>query len=103
MTLAESRTTHPLTMTTAEEVAAVREVLVDAGLLTEHVRYAFFAPEEPVKSEVLAGGDCDRRFRVVLLDISTGRSWDTVVSTDSRSVVTRRSTASPRSSTPSSR
>ena len=90
MTLAESRTTHPLTMTTAEEVAAVREVLVDAGLLTEHVRYAFFAPEEPVKSEVLAGGDCDRRFRVVLLDISTGRSWDTVVSTDSRSVVSRR-------------
>ncbi|GEL21996.1 amine oxidase [Pseudonocardia sulfidoxydans NBRC 16205] len=90
MTLAESRTTHPLTMTTAEEVAAVREVLVDAGLLTEHVRYAFFAPEEPAKSEVLAGGDCDRRFRVVLLDIATGRSWDTVVSTDHRSVVSSR-------------
>jgi len=90
MTLAESRTTHPLTMTTPEEAAAVREVLVDAGLLTEHVRYAFFAPEEPAKSEVLAGGDCDRRFRVVLLDIATGRSWDTVVSTDHRSVVSSR-------------
>ncbi|RTL66948.1 MAG: primary-amine oxidase [Pseudonocardiaceae bacterium] len=90
MTLAESRTTHPLTMTTPEEVAAVREVLVDAGLLTEHVRYAFFAPEEPAKSEVLAGGDCDRRFRVVLLDLATGRSWDTVVSTDSRAVVSSR-------------
>ncbi|MGD9986836.1 primary-amine oxidase [Pseudonocardia sp.] len=94
MTLAESRTEsttgHPLTMTTAEEVATVRDVLADAGLLTEHVRYAFFAPEEPTKSEVLAGGDCDRRFRAVLLDISTGRSWDTVVSTRSRSVVSNR-------------
>jgi primary-amine oxidase len=34
MTLAETRTDHPLEMTTAEEVDAVREVLTGAGLLT---------------------------------------------------------------------
>ncbi|GAY11492.1 primary-amine oxidase [Pseudonocardia sp. N23] len=104
MTLAESRTEsatgHPLSMTTAEEVATVREVLVDAGLLTEHVRYAFFAPEEPAKADVLAGGDCDRRFRAVLLDISTGRSFDTVVSTTDRAVVSQRELDPPRDGQP---
>ena len=31
----------------------------------------------------------DRRFRVVLLDLATGRSWDTVVSATTRSVVSQ--------------
>ena len=39
--------THPLAMTTEAEVCTVREVLVEAGLLTDTVRYTFFAPEEP--------------------------------------------------------
>ncbi|GAA4864481.1 primary-amine oxidase [Pseudonocardia benzenivorans] len=104
MTLAESRTSsgtaHPLAMTSAAEVDTVREVLTEAGLLTEHVRYAFFAPEEPPKSEVLAGDECDRRFRAVLLDLATGRSWDTVVSTQTRSVVSQRELDPPRDGQP---
>jgi primary-amine oxidase len=82
--------THPLAMTTAAEVHTVRDVLVEAGLLTDTVRYTFFAPEEPPKDEVLSGGASDRCFRIVLLDLASGRSWDTVVSTDSRSVVSSR-------------
>ncbi|MFT8086157.1 hypothetical protein ACMYMX_23335, partial [Salmonella enterica subsp. enterica serovar Enteritidis] len=75
----EPRTTatHPLAPTTEAEVTVVREVLAAAGLLTEHVRFAFFAPEEPPKSEVLAhpdGADAERSFRAVLLDLGTGRS-----------------------------
>lgn len=81
---------HPLGMTTEAEVTAVREVLDAAGLLTEHVRYAFFAPEEPPKDQVLSGAPTDRRFRVVLLELSTGRSWDTVVSVTTREVVSSR-------------
>jgi primary-amine oxidase len=90
VTLAETRTTHPLELTTAAEVDAVRAALVDAGLLTEHVRFAFFAPEEPPKSAVLDGTATDRRFRAVLLDIATGRSSDTVVSATSGEVVSSR-------------
>ncbi|GAA1394646.1 primary-amine oxidase [Pseudonocardia kongjuensis] len=92
MTAVQPRTAtgHPLGMTTETEVSAVREVLDAAGLLTEHVRYAFFAPEEPPKDEVLAGGPADRRFRAVLLDLSTGRSWDTVVSVTAGELVSSR-------------
>jgi primary-amine oxidase len=89
MTTTENRV-HALAMTTEAEVRAVRDILEGAGLLTEHVRYTFFAPEEPAKSEVLRGETTDRRFRAVLLDLRTGRSWDTVVSVDSHTVVSRR-------------
>jgi primary-amine oxidase len=100
MTTLESRTGHPLQMTTEAEVGAVRAVLVEEGLLTEHVRYAFFAPEEPSKSEVLSGAETDRRFRAVLLDLTTGRSWDTVVSTTTNSVVSSRELDPPRDGQP---
>jgi primary-amine oxidase len=97
MTIAETRaettTAHPLDMATAAEVDRVREVLTAAGLLTETVRFAFFALEEPTKAEVLAhqdGDGVDRRFRAVLLDLATGRSHDTVVSATSGEVVSSR-------------
>jgi primary-amine oxidase len=96
MTTVEDRravTTHPLAMTRGAEVDRVREALAAAGLLTETVRFAFFAPEEPAKAEVLAhadGAPVDRRFRAVLLDLATGRSWDTVVSATSGQVVSSR-------------
>jgi primary-amine oxidase len=85
--------THPLAMTRSAEVDRVREALVAAGLLTDTVRFAFFAPEEPPKAEVLGhadGAPVDRRFRAVLLDLATGRSWDTVVSATSGAVVSSR-------------
>jgi len=99
MTTLENRT-HALALTSAAEVSAVREVLIDAGLLGETVRYTFFAPEEPTKAEVLAGGETDRRFRAVLLDIATGRSWDVVVSVASRSVENSREIAPERDGQP---
>jgi primary-amine oxidase len=89
MTTTENRT-HALSLVTENEVQTVRQVLDDAGMLSDSVRYAYFLPEEPVKSDVLAGDVTDRRFRVALLDLATGRSWDVVVSTDSRSVVSSR-------------
>jgi primary-amine oxidase len=80
---AATETGHPLDMTTEAEVGAVRDILDGAGLLSESIRWAFFAPEEPAKAEVLAhapGTAPDRRFRVVLLDLATGTSRDVVVS-----------------------
>jgi primary-amine oxidase len=80
----QTRTAHPLDLTTAAEVDQVRRLLSDAGLLTEQTRWAFFAPEEPTKDEVQAyrpGAEVDRRFRVVLLDLDTGASRDVLVST----------------------
>lgn len=74
---------HPLAMVTEEEIARVREIAADAGLLDETVRFAFCALEEPEKDVVLAhtrGAEIDRRFRVVLLDLATGRSRDAVIS-----------------------
>jgi len=96
MTLADVRTEHPLAMTTVEEVERVRAALADAGFLGDTVRFAFFLPEEPPKAEVLAfseGSDnrmVDRRFRVALLDLASGRSWDTVVSATNGEVVSSR-------------
>ena len=80
---AATDTGHPLDMTTEHEVGAVRNILDGAGLLGDSIRWAFFAPEEPTKAEVLAhepGAALDRRFRVVLLDLATGASRDVVVS-----------------------
>ncbi|GAB3689957.1 primary-amine oxidase [Saccharopolyspora tripterygii] len=92
MTIAEqpaTATIHPLDPMTAQEVTRVREVLDEAGLLGEHVRFTFVALEEPDKTAVLEhrpGQEVDRRFRAILLDLATGASHDTVVST-SRSTV----------------
>ena len=99
MTTLENRT-HALAMVTEDEIRVVREVLVEAGLVTETVRHAFCLPEEPPKAEVLAGTASDRRYRVALLDIATGQSWDTVVSTDSRRVVSVRDLDPPRDGQP---
>ncbi|HEX3261579.1 MAG TPA: primary-amine oxidase [Pseudonocardia sp.] len=93
MTLADVRTEHPLAITTVEEVERVRAALADAGFLGDTVRFAFFLPEEPPKAEVLAfseGDVVDRRFRVALLDLASGRSWDTVVSATNGEVVSSR-------------
>ncbi len=105
MTTLEARpgTTHPLEMTTTAEVDRVREALAAAGLLGETVRFAFFAPEEPPKDAVLAhraGGPVDRRFRAVLLDLATGRSWDTVVSATRGEVDSSRELDPPRDGQP---
>ncbi len=94
---------HPLEMPTEAELHTVREVLVEAGLLTDSVRYCFADLEEPEKAAVLAHRDGDvveRRFRAVLLDLESGRSWDTVVSASSREVVSSRELDPPRDGQP---
>ena len=111
MTTLETRTGHPLAMTTEAEVRAVREVLARRRAADRERPLRVLRAGGAAKDEVLAhadGDEPDRRFRAVLLDIATGRSWDTVVSTTrARRVAaassTRRATASRRSSTPSSR
>ena len=45
----------PSTRPTAEEFLAGREILADAGLLGDTVRFAYYGLEEPPKDEVLAG------------------------------------------------
>jgi primary-amine oxidase len=86
---ARTRSAHPLGPVTAEEIDTVREALVDAGLLEESVRYCYASLEEPDKATVLshaAGDPVDRRFRVLLLDLATGRGRDVVVSATRRQV-----------------
>ena len=81
--VATDAATHPLDLATTEEFRAVREVLADAGLLGDSVRYCFAGLEEPDKAAVLAhtdGDHVDRRFRVLLLDMSGAPSRDVVVS-----------------------
>src|SRR2546426_12419958 len=79
---------HPLSPATAAEYLAGREILAEAGLLAEPVRFAYYGLEEPGKHEVLAAGpdgaQPDRRLRAFLIDISTGESSDVVLSLPSR-------------------
>lgn len=87
--VAPGAATHPLDMATPEEFRTVREVLADAGLLGEAVRYCFAGLEEPDKATVLAytdGDPIDRRFRVLLLDMSGAASRDVVVSATRREI-----------------
>lgn len=74
---------HPLDPLTASEIDSVRDILVDTGMLTEHVRVAMLLPVDPPK-DILAGwksGDAiDRRVRVTLLDRSNGDSKEVDVS-----------------------
>lgn len=76
------------------EIIAVREIMVGADLVTRTTRFVFVALEDPTKQAVLAwragtGPIPERRARVVLLDIATGRAHDHVVSLDRRSVESR--------------
>ena len=85
--------THPLDPATGEEFLAGREILAGAGLLGEHVRFAYYGLEEPAKAEVLAfqtGDEPRRALRAMLIDVATGESSDVVVSLTEGAVVSRR-------------
>jgi primary-amine oxidase len=90
---------HPLSPATAAEYLAGREILAEAGLLAEPVRFAYYGLEEPAKHEVLGAGPDDaqpeRRLRAFLIDINTGESSDVVLSLTGRQVV-RRTVLDPR-------
>lgn len=91
MTLTESdQLQHPLAPTDPEEIDAVREALVRAGLVTDGTRFAYLGLDEPPKAQVLAAGTSGtlpRIFRVLLLDLETHVSRDVTVDAGSGSVV----------------
>ena len=89
----ETLPAHPLDPAAPHEYLAGRRILAEAGLLTEHVRFAYYGLEEPPKGEVLdfpAGGPPERRLRAFLIDVATGESADVVVSVTGSRVVSRR-------------
>jgi primary-amine oxidase len=93
-----SLVTHPLDPADGGEFLAGRQIMADAGLLGDTVRFAYYGLEEPPKEEVLTGppdGRPSRRLRAFLLDVATGASADVVVSLDENRVVSHRVTDPP--------
>ncbi len=80
---------HPLDPATGAEYLAGRQILADAGLLGDSVRFAYYGLEEPAKNQMRAGAP-GRRLRAFLIDVATGESEDVVVSLNENRVVSRR-------------
>ncbi|MDI9974253.1 primary-amine oxidase [Rhodococcus sp. IEGM 1307] len=88
-TLSPARIDHPLSLPTVEEIASLREILEAADALTEQTRFVYVGLEEPDKSTLYTAEapETDRRFRVLLHDISSPNAVDAVVSVTQRSVI----------------
>lgn len=74
---------HPLDPLTESEISAGRQILVDAGYVTDTVRFPAVLPVEPDKKATLAwkpGKPFDRSILYVMLDMATGISHEAVVS-----------------------
>ncbi len=76
---------HPLSSLSAGEITRVRDIIAASPDFTPTTRFAYVGLDEPHKREVLAwqhgdGRLPERRVRVLLLDMATGRSTDSVVS-----------------------
>ncbi|RWZ59279.1 primary-amine oxidase [Labedella populi] len=85
---------HPLGNLTAAEYETIRSIVSASDEFAETVRFAYVGLDEPHKREVLAwqAGDAplpDRRARVLLLDMATGRSTDNIVSLTAGTFETR--------------
>lgn len=80
---------HPLDPLNATEIATVREVLHDAGLITEHVRVAMLLPLDLPK-KTLAKWKPGKKFQrsavATLLDRSDARHTEVVVNITTRTV-----------------
>lgn len=82
--------THPLDPLTAHEIATVRDVLTQAGLMTEHVRMAMLLPLDPPKATLAKwkpGKAFERRALVTLLDRSDAKHTEVTVSITKEKVV----------------
>lgn len=76
-----TRTIHPLEPLTGAEIERTREILHEAGLVTEATRFGYVMLHEPHKSEVLdpeRAPHLHRRVEALLLDLSTGALTQTV-------------------------
>ena len=83
---------HPLSSLTAGEIVRVRELVTAKPDFTPTTRFAYVGLDEPHKHDVLAwqhgeGALPERRVRVLLLDLATGRSTDDIVSLSACEVV----------------
>ncbi|WP_380173689.1 primary-amine oxidase [Kineococcus sp. DHX-1] len=79
-------TGHPLSSLSADEIAAVREVLDAAGLVRESTRFAYVGLDEPTKAE-LAAGTPPRRARALLHDVRVVAARDVLVDLTARTVL----------------
>ena len=81
----------PYTLTSPEEITAVREILQAAGLFPGTARIAYLGLNDPPRESRQDGTGspepADRRFRVFLLDTAGGKPHDVVVSATRREVV----------------
>ncbi|KAB1644757.1 primary-amine oxidase [Gulosibacter chungangensis] len=81
---------HPLDPLNANEITTVREVLDEAGLMTEHVRMALLLPVEPKKTTLAKwkpGKSFDRSAVATLLDRSDATQTEVVVSITKKKVL----------------
>ncbi len=81
---------HPLEPLSANEIAAVVDILRGERHLGEHVRFVSISLHEPSKAAVLdiaRLGAVERQAFAILLDNAVGRTYEAVVSLDRRSVV----------------
>ncbi|WP_309131766.1 primary-amine oxidase [Brevibacterium sp.] len=79
------RATHPLDPLTADEIAAARQVLVDAGRFRDDTRVPRMLAVDPPKEALASwqpGDPLDRRIKVTLLDRTTAQAAEAVVSLD---------------------
>ncbi len=77
---------HPLQGLSADEIRSARQLLVEHGLVTDPIRFAYLGLEEPPKADVLAGRPIDRRVRATLLDINTGECTIVIASLTRRAI-----------------
>ncbi|WP_314145962.1 primary-amine oxidase [uncultured Leifsonia sp.] len=83
---------HPLDPLSATDISRIREVLHEAGLLTEHVRVAMLLPVDPAKAALAKwrpGQPFERRARATLIDRSSGEHSEVLVSITQGAVITR--------------
>jgi primary-amine oxidase len=80
-TRGEASLVRALAMLSPEEIDRSREILVREGLVTENTHFSYFGLCEPDKRELLGetGPPAPRRFRALLIDMSTGESHDVIV------------------------
>lgn len=81
---------HPLDPLNAGEISTVRDVLKDAGLMTEHIRMAMLLPVDPTKATLAKwkpGKSFERKAIVTLLDRSDATHTEVIVSISKQKVV----------------
>ncbi|MEO6629651.1 MAG: primary-amine oxidase [Pseudolysinimonas sp.] len=81
---------HPLDPLTAAEIERGRQILEDAGVVSDSTRFPSVLPVEPNKASVVSftsGGPIERRLLFVLLEPTTGASAEAVVSVTSGAVI----------------